>query len=349
MFCFVLILLFFSLPQAQPPIQLPSMEDFRVEAPYIPNQGRYCQPFAVGLVQCFTNFANGQLKAVEVFEEGSEVPESATYLREDGQLLADWSVKRGYLMHIGSGGEVLQTLAQNRYQSFQNGKAEVECIGDDCRHQEKVFLPPPKDLRPGDLLFTGNLFPWSGLIRVPITHVAVVHSVTATGILLIENDMFEPLQLIPLSRAFQKTFAYAVLRNEEFGSEFLKVRDRLFSNSFPVPYFCGNMLQELVRRIRPEWMKGWDHVDKNFAELILLNLMPHFEVAAFLVPEEKSAEDYRASRLQKTPAIRAQIGRLAEAQNLFWQLFREEFPLQPVGVRPKTLQDLVHFVRLYQP
>ncbi|MBW7877521.1 MAG: hypothetical protein H3C47_16210 [Candidatus Cloacimonetes bacterium] len=327
--------------------------DNRTEVvPKIPSDSTLCLPDPNSLPRvCYQNHQSGGLQSREEFRASPEVPSSVLYIRENGTPLLSADFEAQTLLHFNSEGHLIQRLGMGKYTAYRNQKPITECEGTNCHN---LLSPKPNlvkpDLLPGDLVFTGNLFPWTGLQKIPVTHVSVVAEISSSGPLFLTNDIFEPAKLETWEEHSKNTQNIIVLRHSGFAARFVTVLPRFFLKSLPVPYFCGNLITDLLEEVNPELLLGWTEVDKNYAELILLNLMPHFKTIYFSVSGYEKPDHFLESRQKMMPGLRRDIeSAIRWDTNYLYRIFEIEFPMLPIGVTIPVMEKLSGFVKLYVP
>ncbi len=320
--------------------------------PKIPSDGTLCLPDSLSLPRvCYKNYPSGGLQSREEYRVSPDVPSSVLYLRENGNPLLSADSETQNLLHFNQKGHLIQRMGMGKYMAYNNQTPITECEGTTCKSLviAKTDLVQPEFLA-GDLVFSGNLFPWTGLQKIPITHVSIVAEVTSSGPLFLTNDIFEPAKLETWTEHTRNTLHMVVLRHSGFASRFEAVLPRFFKKSLPVPYFCGNLITDLLEEVNPELLWGWTEIDKNYAELILLNLMPLSTVPYFNVPGYDSAETFRITRQKMMPALRRDIqSAIRWDTNYLYRIFEIEFPMLPIGVTIPVMEKLSGFVKLYVP
>ena len=207
-------------------------------------------------------------------------PDLAVYLRKGGYLshIINWKAK--YYFYFDEQGELIESLIDGEYRQYHQSKLVTTCSKNLCKSQEFEFLSLPKtNLQTGDVIFSANLYPYSGRGLSPITHIEIVSGIKNGSPMVLTNDISAPLKNLPLESTSTNRFTYLVARNQDFAQVFGDfIRNTTDSQALPVPYFCTNLYVEMYAKLFPEKTRKWDQVDRNSAEQIFLNTISDFKI-----------------------------------------------------------------------
>jgi|GEM_PF-1765933 len=301
---------------------------------------------------CRLDYDDGRTRMVEIFTEGGDCPDIAVFLRPNGKLshLIHW--KNRYYFAFEENGNLKESLIGNQYTYFRDSKPVTKCTGNSCRSQELEFLSiPATGLRTGDVIFSANLYPYSGRARSKITHIEIVAGFQNNTPLVLTNDIYEILKILPLQNAQENTYGYVIARNEKFSREFQKTLGRISNlSAVPVPYFCANFYVELYSKVFPQKTVLWDQVDRNYAEQIFLNTIDEFQVVDMNLPQIDSIRDFRNERTLEMRRVREQITSIMRNPNTFLeQLFVQDFPMLPILFEQQSVHRLLQMMKIHHP
>ena len=189
------------------------------------------------------DYENGETRLIEIYSEGGDCPDLAVYLRKGGYLshIINWKAK--YYFYFDEQGELIESLIDGEYRRYHQSKLVTTCSKNLCKSQEFEFLSLPKtNLQTGDVIFSANLYPYSGRGLSPITHIEIVSGIKNGSPMVLTNDISAPLKNLPLESTSTNRFTYLVARNQDFAQVFGDfIRNTTDSQALPVPYFCTNL------------------------------------------------------------------------------------------------------------
>ena len=300
---------------------------------------------------CTMTYPEGNARLVEIYSDGGDCPDQAYYFSKRGfpNSIIDWK-SQAYLS-LKSQGFPHENLSRGHYRYFENQKVITECQLNDC--QSKKYKPisiPTQNLEPGDVIFSANLYPYSGRARSKFTHIAIFTGFKKDQPMILTNDIHEKLNILPLEKALKNTFHYAILRNKRFQNEFQSLKNGALLNQIPVPYFCANLFVKIFEKLHPDEAKTWDSVDRNFAEQIFINSVPFFEVVSMNLGALKDLKTYIQKRSPEMSQVREDIEKIMEnPQTFLEQLFQKDFPMLPIPATQRRVHQILQFMKIHHP
>jgi hypothetical protein len=305
---------------------------------------------------CFEYHENGHLKLLEEYPaDKSRTPQLAFYFYQNGHpmIYMDWRRKK-YLAFNTDGSLSEKMIAEN-YMHLENNKPILICRGNSCKSEKYSFASPdPQNMQPGDIIFSGNLYPHNGRFQNPLTHIAIFAGYQNDLPVIFSNDIAEKPQTINFKSAFSNTVNYIILRNPAFSREFsiyfAKYQAGETLRNPKIPHFCGNTIVSLISHLYPETTKKWDNIDKNHAEIIFKNIYKLFTVTDFrLLTHKKPDELYKKIRL-KTIKTKSDIAFIMKnPHNFLYALFAKKFSLLPVTFEREKIEQLLFFMYYHYP
>ena len=301
---------------------------------------------------CTMRNAAGRTRLVEIYTDGGSCPDTGIYLRPDGTLRTyiDW--KREVYLSLQSNGEPGEILMGKKYKYLEEGQTVTICDEISCQSKNLKFLSIPQSgLQTGDVIFSANLYPYSGRARSWLTHVEIFYGYQKEIPMVLTNDIYEKLSIRPLGSAHQNTFGYAIARNPQFQRAFKDALEKVKPLTLiPVPYFCANLFVELYSRIYPEKTEHWDQVDRNFAEQIFLNTIDDFEILSMNLGSLLSIDQFREKRKPVIAGIRQKISKIMEEPHTFLeQLFAQDFPMLPNIFNQRLVHRILQMMKIHHP
>jgi hypothetical protein len=312
---------------------------------------RRCYKIDHSPLLCTMNYKDSGVRLIELFRNGGDCPDQALYFSKQGfpRSLIDWT-RQGYVS-LSAPGFLRENLSNGLYSYFEDQKKLTECKLGNCQSRKvKILKIPTQDLQPGDVIFSGNLYPYSGRGRSKVTHIAIFTGYEKGLPMILTNDIHKKLETLPLKKALKNTFFYAILRNKEFQKEFQALQEGPLSTQIPVPYFCANLFVKLCEKIFPEQVKKWDSIDRNFAEQIFLNSIPFFRLVSMNLGSYKDLKTYVKERTPEMQKIRKDIRKIMETPETFLeQLFQRDFPMLPIPAKQRRVHEILQFMKIHHP
>ena len=298
------------------------------------------------------DYDTGETRLIEIYREGGDCPDLAIYMDRGGRLshLINWKEK--YYFSFDENNNLSESLVNAEYRFFRQNEMITRCLKDQCQSKDFEFLPLPKtNLQIGDIIFSANLFPYSGRGLSEITHIEIVSGFKNSSPIVLTNDISAPLQNLPLESVSTNRFAFIIARNNDFTKAFRGIIENLEDlQAVPLPYFCTNLYVELYSKLYPEKTRKWDQVDRNSAEQIFLNTIRDFQLIETNLGKFKKLEDLIEQRRPAMLALREQINSIMSHPETFLeQLFRTDFHMLPIIFDQRKVHQIIQMMKIQHP
>jgi hypothetical protein len=322
-----------------------------------PETGDYCHRLLNQSRFCLKRHPDGAAKSLEYFKSpGSTEPLEFYYFREDGSPIVMFDSQRKHYSYFYSDNSMAELFNGEEYYAYKNHKQFSWCQESTCLMRKGGLLqsfPEDIEIQPGDIIFTGNLYPHSGRIKTPITHVSIVYDSKPSDPLVISNDIYQSPAVSPFSMANGNTYNIIILRNASFSSYFqnLLKKDQLKSviHDYKTSNFCNNLLIKMLEDVFPEQIKSFDEVDRNFAELTALKILPFFSIIYEKLTTHKSIGELTTERANAEKQIKNQVRYILNGESdYFYRLFETDFPLLPITFSPNLMHSIYTFMNYNQ-
>lgn len=285
-----------------------------------------CHSFSSCMI-CLNNQGERTL-SVELHETGSLTPNWGLYTQAETQSLQymDWS-RQNYL-HLTNGHHLVERKFKQDYQLYDKDGIEiVDCVGKDCFSFEINTIQPKLTLQPGDLVFSGEIQPYSSHQRSIFTHVSLV---LESGQVL-SYDMGESGALVSPAEIFTNLTSMAFFRHPKLVDFALKIKQSTINKR---QFFCTSFLSPVLYQLFLKASKPPDAFERVHPEYLfwkLADLIPPqlFQTTNksldWMDPELRSK---RITELETQKSEWFQI--LKEPRFLLQKMFAAWFPFTPL-------------------
>jgi len=296
-----------------------------------------CHYFSSSMI-CLNNQGEGTL-SVELHEIGSLTPNWGFYTQAETQSLQymDWS-RQNYL-HLTNGHHLVERKFKQDYQLYdKNGIEIVDCVGKDCFSSEINTIQPKLTLQPGDLVFSGEIQPYSSHQRSIFTHVSLV---LESGQVL-SYDMGESGELAPPSEIFTNLTSIAIFQHPKLVDFALKIDQSIINKR---QFFCTSFLSPVLYQLFQKASKPPDAFERVHPEYLFWRLSDLIPPQLFQTATKSlnwMDPEFRSNRITELETQRTEwLQILKEPRFLLQKMFAAWFPFTPLTQSNEAMEFLL--------
>jgi hypothetical protein len=312
-----------------------------------------CIQIAENKELCTRYFDSGILKAVEIFpvSEDHTAPYQALFFYPDGKPMNFLDNQNKLYLYWNRDGNLEEYKNSKEYYFFADKRAVTKCHDDNCQSLFHPLAPEINDsaLLPGDVIFSGSIFPYSGRFVSPITHISIFAGINSNGEpIVISNNVYETPKYISLKEALKNTVNWIILRNPDFQKEFLLFLENQnkpeLAVTLNIPHFCANLFLTLSKSAFKGKMPHLDRIDKNFPLSLLIKMQPQFETPYYELESGLNPETFIRDHKKTASNLKQSIKNIcAVRRDFLYQLFYEKFFLLPIEFQMKKIRSITNF------
>lgn len=298
---------------------------------------------------CFHTDASSKLLSFEVLSKYL-TPDWLIYLKDDqlSHYLKYTKTSNTYF-HFDLNNNLKSRYINENYLEFEDNKVQLRCKGSDCKSTKHEWVQIDKSkLQVGDVLFTGSTHAYSGNQKSLISHVSIVDKTKNNRVFVLSNDIYKPIEIIPLKSLNKNLHTYFILRNSNFTKEFKKFRRNSPLHMAKLPYFCANLYFTIFKKAFPAKGAEFDEIQKNHAETIFFSTYESFNIIDYKTPSNQKLKDMAIERQSHLTQEREAIEYIMKSDaNLLYRLIQSNLSLLPFTLTQKRVNDLLKFMQFY--